>query len=551
MRTCNPRKLLYMLAVIMVILSSSLADAEPQMRLAVVNITDTPDLSQQSGIIAGNFTGALAKSEAFALAEREELDLVMREQKINASQLDTPESAGRIGRLMSCEYVLLLSLTYNNSPVASVRIIEVPTSKIVFSGTEITDTSDASSVNAAGSRLANDVLEVLAGEHAVITEIGDKEVTINRGSSSGVRNGDIYRVYMGTSRNNVNLAVIRVKDVRTGFSSAEIMKNGGYISALRRTDKIEAVSQKEAKALIARKKFARKRPGDKEAENPTASAVNNLDGSLGEYADFLARYRVSADIFRERYKDVLKSNNPVEMNEAGMAWGELGMEVLKFKNTNPLNDADMRIDAVRIGLDFDAQARIKQREESLASFANTIFKLAASYFRTAARLGNPDALDNLGGLYLNGMGVETDYAKAAELFTKAAEQGHAEAMCDLGVMHIYGLSVDKDPTKAIELLSNAIEKGYKGGKGRTCPYSYLGYLYSEGLGVSKDYSMAVSLLQKADELDDAFGQTLLGAMYANGHGVPQDFRKAIELYRKAWAQGYSQAKELLNELGAN
>ena len=119
------------------------------------------------------------------------------------------------------------------------------------------------------------------------------------------------------------------------------------------------------------------------------------------------------------------------------------------------------------------------------------------------------------------------------------------------IWHIYGLSVDKDPTKAIELLSNAIEKGYKGGKGRTCPYSYLGYLYSEGLGVSKDYSMAVSLLQKADELDDAFGQTLLGAMYANGHGVPQDFRKAIELYRKAWAQGYSQAKELLNELGAN
>ena len=611
MRTCNSRKALYMLEVIMVILFSSLTGAETQIRLAVVNITETTGLSQQAGIIADNFVGALAKSEAFALAEREELDLVMREQKIDASQLDNPESAGRIGKLMSCEYVLLLSLTYDNSPVASVRIIEVPTSKIVFSSTEIADTSDTSSINAAGSKLANDVLEVLAGEYAVITEVGDKKVTINRGSSSGVRNGNFYRVYMGTSRNNVNLAVIRVKDVRSGFSTAEIMKNGGYISALRRTDKIEAISQKEAKALIARKKFARKRPGEKQGEELVQVSENKLLEPLKMISnDLFVRLYTSFDILAKQLPANFNIENLNKYNyksEALLKWGEsffdLGQNIVKAKS----------------GILFDTQGITRLSGEyggpSKQDFAkildligNIMSSLATPFFTVAAERGNAEAQSNLGAMYYFGYSyiydimleykhnqgslpntveelvgklaiLKPDYTKAAELFHKAAKQGNIDAQGSLGYMYCEGLGVKQDYNRALKLLTQSAARGniesqctlgtmyFKGlgvkqdynkaedffskaaAKNNATAQCTLGYMYLNSLGVRQNYAKAFDFLSRAATQNYPQAYSGLAYMYLNGLRVPKDVRKAIELFRKAAALGDESAENSLKELG--
>ena len=55
-------------------------------------------------------------------------------------------------------------------------------------------------------------------------------------------------------------------------------------------------------------------------------------------------------------------------------------------------------------------------------------------------------------VYLQGMGVEKDLRKAAGYFSEAAERGEPQAMNNLGVMYLNGEGVQKDEKAAEELL---------------------------------------------------------------------------------------------------
>ena len=54
-------------------------------------------------------------------------------------------------------------------------------------------------------------------------------------------------------------------------------------------------------------------------------------------------------------------------------------------------------------------------------------KTAASWYRKAADHGNPDAMYNLAGMYLEGRGVPQSEAEAKRLLQKAAALGHQGA----------------------------------------------------------------------------------------------------------------------------
>ena len=284
MKSCTFRKIFILFIALAL---SSVAETAGPVRLAVMNITQSSELRHQSEIAANTFLGTLAKSKALALAEREELDLVIREQKINASELEG--AAGKIGGIMGLQYMLLVSMVYDDSPVVSARLVDLSSSQIVYSDTEIPDSLDDSAMSASSSRMADRLLEVLAGEQAVITGVHSKEVIINRGSNAGVRAGDMYRVYMGTKRNPMNIAVIRVKDVRSGFSYAELVKKGGKIELIRRSDRIEAVSKKEAETLIKNGKLAQKRPGEKKGFDPAGRLILSENGNPMDISAFRSR----------------------------------------------------------------------------------------------------------------------------------------------------------------------------------------------------------------------------------------------------------------------
>ena len=69
---------------------------------------------------------------------------------------------------------------------------------------------------------------------------------------------------------------------------------------------------------------------------------------------------------------------------------------------------------------------------------------AAMWYNRAADLGNPGGMVNLGWLYEYGKGVETDVSRAAMWYRRAADLGNAFGMMDLALLYAQGKGVQRD-----------------------------------------------------------------------------------------------------------
>lgn len=58
------------------------------------------------------------------------------------------------------------------------------------------------------------------------------------------------------------------------------------------------------------------------------------------------------------------------------------------------------------------------------------------YYQKAAARGNAAAINNIGLLYQEGLGVEQDFKKAVGNYAIAAEMGSNLALCNLGMIHL-------------------------------------------------------------------------------------------------------------------
>ena len=166
--------------------------------------------------------------------------------------------------------------------------------------------------------------------------------------------------------------------------------------------------------------------------------------------------------------------------------------------------------------------------------------------RRAAEMGIAEAQNKLGWMYLNGDGVERDFAKALEWNLKAAEQGNAFAQNRLGNTYCFGYGgIERNYVKAVEWYRKAAEQG------NAFAQRNLGEMYESGNGVEQDYAKAVNLYRKAAEQGDANAQCNLGVMYDVGRGVEEDDVKAVEWYRKAAEQGLARAQDFLGGMYDN
>ena len=69
---------------------------------------------------------------------------------------------------------------------------------------------------------------------------------------------------------------------------------------------------------------------------------------------------------------------------------------------------------------------------------------AVHWYRQSAEQGCADAQWNLAKRYLRGEGIQQDYAEAYAWFAKAAVQGYTDASCDMGTMHRFGQGVTRN-----------------------------------------------------------------------------------------------------------
>ena len=91
------------------------------------------------------------------------------------------------------------------------------------------------------------------------------------------------------------------------------------------------------------------------------------------------------------------------------------------------------------------------------------YKLALKWYRKADSLGNVEALNNLGYLYDEGLGVRRDRTKARDFYTRAAEAGNAGAQMNLSAYYFEGLGgLRKDLAKALVWAQKAADQGEPG-----------------------------------------------------------------------------------------
>ena len=67
----------------------------------------------------------------------------------------------------------------------------------------------------------------------------------------------------------------------------------------------------------------------------------------------------------------------------------------------------------------------------------------------------PEASNNLGLMYINGQGVDQDYAKAFASFERAAQKKFADAQYNLGLLYQMGLGTRQDLLLAFEMFARA------------------------------------------------------------------------------------------------
>lgn len=162
---------------------------------------------------------------------------------------------------------------------------------------------------------------------------------------------------------------------------------------------------------------------------------------------------------------------------------------------------------------------------------------SARYYEMAANQDNPIALNNLGSLYFNGIGVEKNIPQALALFGKAAELGNENAAVNLAFIYLTGGKKDAARNKhAIDFLKKAQEKS-------NIAKFMLGYAYYRGFVVQKDLEKSFKLIHDAatgdSRIDEA--QLVLAQLYRDGLGTVQNYQKAVEAYRSAAMQGNMEA----------
>lgn len=154
--------------------------------------------------------------------------------------------------------------------------------------------------------------------------------------------------------------------------------------------------------------------------------------------------------------------------------------------------------------------------------------------------------------------VAKDFSKALTLFQKEAVSGNALAMQELGRMYANGLGVDADTEQSNIWYKKAFDAfcalEVKDSKHKTYLQYRIGKLFEAGLGTAQDYAQAAKWYSKAVQKEHKYAQYSLAGLYYRGNGVEQNFEKAFHLYEASATQNnpyacYELAKMLQDGVG--
>lgn len=186
------------------------------------------------------------------------------------------------------------------------------------------------------------------------------------------------------------------------------------------------------------------------------------------------------------------------------------------------------------------------------------YTLALENYKKASKLGNVEALINLGICFEYGHGVERNLIKAMDCYKEAGEHNNPIALCNQAILLIkmdisQGTHVNFSESFKLLQLSTHLDRHNKDA------YYYLGFLFEIGYDVFGDGNtiqnamMAFFYYKKAAELGHIKAKMKVGVAIYNGieNVFVHDEIKGIELIKEASNEGDKEASEYLKMLMDN
>lgn len=363
------KKLAFVLLAVL-LLSSFTAEAADRTRVGVLRFQGSAGVEGSYAITIGDtFAQMLGISEKLSVMGTEQMMMIATQNNIPMSGYISRETALEIGKLAGCKYVIVGTVTSfkrtaktsgiliagshkeETNAEADVRVYDVETGETVVSETASgraaqsgsfvsiygvssgkSDISgmDAGAIAEVTSKLSIAVRDKLADDSPKVTEKTSKEVTINLGTVGGANKGGFFRIYAGSGKNERNLAVVKVTDAKSDYSTAVLADKGmGNLSLVQKGDKVFPADDTELKD-IQKKGFAKSRP---KSSALTADDILNTSPSASKADDILKPSKTESSPAASAANFENESTDPAKVIASyGLPSGEA--DVLKLAHVN-------------------------------------------------------------------------------------------------------------------------------------------------------------------------------------------------------------------------
>jgi membrane associated rhomboid family serine protease/TPR repeat protein len=173
------------------------------------------------------------------------------------------------------------------------------------------------------------------------------------------------------------------------------------------------------------------------------------------------------------------------------------------------------------------------------------YKLALKYYQMASENNHAWATNNLGVLYLSGLGVPRNKEKGSEYIHKAASQHSQWAYLNLADA-AFNRGGEGAAKEGIEWLE-------EGGRNQCtmCLIDEAAIYHSGAYQIARDNTKVLTLLNKAAALGDAEATLIIAELHLVGDGVPQSTQTAFDMLKALSDDGDGYASTLLGELSAD
>lgn len=164
----------------------------------------------------------------------------------------------------------------------------------------------------------------------------------------------------------------------------------------------------------------------------------------------------------------------------------------------------------------------------MARQGNESYSTAIAYFKAAVKLGNTEAIYNLGCMIEDGEGFAQNYEVAAPYISMAALKGIPDAQYRFADMLDNGYGMPQNREEATKWYIKALDNGDKRS------YLPLAHRYLVGEHLRRDENVAARyFIASAEEDDNVDAIFMLAKLYRDGVGVRKDMIKSEEYFRRS------------------